>query len=55
MTIWRLAGIPRRCDFAAAVIVLGLLSGCDGQADLDAALRDFVTGLARSGVAAFLL
>lgn len=34
---------------------LALLTGCDGQADLGAALYDFVIDFARSALAAFLL
>lgn len=47
--------IRRSCGFAAAQIVLGMLTGCDGQADPAATLRDFVTDFARSALAALLL
>lgn len=45
----------RRCSLATAAIVIGLLTGCDGQTDLAATLREFVTDFARSALAAFLL
>jgi len=55
MTNLRKLRIHRLCWLAAAVIVIGLLTGCDGQTDLAATLRVFVTDFARSALAAFLL
>lgn len=40
---------------AATALSLGVLTGCDAQDGPAAALRDFLTDLARSALAAFLL
>lgn len=55
MTNLRRPRICRPYSLAVAVIVIGLLTGCDGQTDLAATIRDFVTDFARSALAAFLL
>ncbi|MCG3127441.1 MAG: hypothetical protein CHACPFDD_02301 [Phycisphaerae bacterium] len=47
--------IRRPYGSALAVIVIGTLTGCDGQTDFAATLREFVTDFVRSALAAFLL
>ncbi|MCC6357386.1 MAG: hypothetical protein IT450_01470 [Phycisphaerales bacterium] len=55
MTNLRKPRIRRQFGLAVAAIVIGLITGCNGQTDLGVTLRDFVTDFARSALAAFLL
>ncbi len=55
MTSFPKPRIHRLRSLAATVMVMGLLTGCDGRTDLGATLREFVADFARSALAAFLL